>query len=115
MKLLITEISKVISKLPWEFKQQNQPGEIVVKYVFQKWRETLLHVLTYSQTIYLANLDSAVDHVTSQSSERIDFYRDHEEAYTKVFAYIKFFSDIIRMNRVIIVSPDTGIAGISLY
>ena len=45
----------------------------LVKYLFQKWRGTLLNVLTFSQTIYLANLDGATDRVTSQSSERIGF------------------------------------------
>ena len=37
------------------------------------------YILTSSQTIYLSNLDNAADHVTSQSSEKIDFYCDHEE------------------------------------
>ena len=74
------------------------------------------NVLTYSQDIYLANLDCATDRVTSQSSERTDFYYDHEEADTKMFAaYIKFLCDNIRLNRVIIVSPDTDVAVISLY
>ena len=45
----------------------------LVKYIFQKWRETLPYVLTFSQTINLANLDGATDCVTSQSSARIDF------------------------------------------
>ena len=37
----------------------------LVKKVFQKWRETLPYVLTSSQTIYLANVDGATDHLTS--------------------------------------------------
>ena len=53
--------------------------------------------------------------VTSQSSERIDFFCDREEADTKMFAYIKFLCDNIRLNRIIIISPDTDIKVISLY
>ena len=78
------------------------------KYVFQK-------VLTSFQTIYLTNLDSAADRVTSQSSERVDFYCDHEEADTKMFAYIKFLCNNIRLSRVTTVSPDTDAAMISFY
>ena len=43
---------------------------------------------------FLANLDGATDCVTSQSSERIDFYCDHEGADTKMFRYIKFLCDM---------------------
>ena len=64
--------------------------------------------------VYLTNLDGATDRVVSQSSERIDFYCDHEEADTKMFAYIKFLCDNIRLSRVTIVSR-TLIAMISLY
>ena len=76
---------------------------------FSKKIETLPKVLTSFQTIYLTNLDGATDRVTSQSSERIDFYCDHKEAYTKMFAYIKFICDNIRPSRVIIGSPDTDL------
>ena len=79
-----------------------------MKYVFQKQRETLSDILTSFQTIYLTNFDSATDRVTSQSSERIDFYCNHEEADTKMFAYIKFLCDNIRLSKVTIVSPDTA-------
>ena len=88
---------------------------ILVKHVFQKWTETFPYVLTSSQTIYLANLNAATDCVTSPSSERIDFYSDHEEAATKLFAFIKFLCDNIRLNRIILVSPDTDVTVISLY
>ena len=47
---------------------------------FYKWRETLSKVLTSFQTNYLANPDGTRDRVISQKSERIDFYRNHEEA-----------------------------------
>ena len=70
-------------------------------------------VLTSSQTNYLGNFDCATDGVASQSMERIHFYCDHEEADTKMFAYIKFLCDNIRRNRVIIVSPDSNVAVIS--
>ena len=73
------------------------------------------YVLTSSQTIYLTNPDDATNCVTSQSSERIDFFCDREEADTKMFAYIKFLCDNIRLNRIIIISPDTDIKVISLY
>ena len=71
----------------------------MVKYVFQKWREILSYALTSSQNIRLANLDGPADNVTSQSSDRIDFYCDHEEADTKMFTYIKFLCDIC-LNRI---------------
>ena len=91
----------------------NKPN--LVKYLFQKWRETLSYVLTSSQTIYMANLDGTTDCITSQNSERIDFYSDHEEANTKMFAYIKCLCGNIRLNRIIIVLPDNDVAMISLY
>ena len=78
----------------------------LVKIVFQKQRKTLPKALTSSQTIYLTNLDGATDRGTSQRSEKIDFYCDHEEADTKIFAYIKFFCDNFRLSKVTIVSPD---------
>ena len=79
-----------------------------------KRRETLPKVLTSFQTNYLANLDGATYRVTSQRSERIDFYCNHEEADSKIFAYIKLLYDNICLNR-IIVSPGSDIAVISLY
>ena len=60
-----------------------------------------------SQTIYLSNLDGAADRVTSQSSARIDFPCDNEEADTKM--YFKFFCDNIPLNRITIASPDTDV------
>ena len=62
----------------------------------------------------MANLNGATYRVTSQKSERIDFYCNHEEADPKMFAYIKFFHDSICLNR-IIVSPDSDVAVVSLY
>ena len=87
----------------------------LVKYLFQKWGETLQYVLTSSKTILLASLDGTTDRLTSQSSERIDFYWHHTEADTKMFACIKFFCDNICLNKVIIISPDTGVFVKSLY
>ena len=74
----------------------------------------MLNDLTSSQNIYLANLDSATGLLASQSSERIDFYSDHIESDTKMFAYINFLCDDIPLNMVIIVSPGTVAAVISL-
>ena len=71
-------------------------------------------VLTSFQTNYVTNLDGATYRVTSQRSERIDFYCNHEEADSKIFAYIKPLYDNICLNR-IIVSPGSDIAVISLY
>ena len=71
-------------------------------------------VLTSFQTNYLANLDGATYCVTSQTSEIIDFYCNHEEAHSKMFVYIKLFYDNICLNR-IIVSPDSDVAVISLH
>ena len=66
------------------------------------------YILTSSQTIYLSNLDDAIDCLTSQSSE-------NEEADTKMFVYIKFLCDNICLNRIITVSPDTDVTVISLH
>ena len=60
--------------------------------------------LTSSQTIHLANLDGATDRLTSQGSERIEFYCNHEEADTKMFANIKFLCDNTRLSRVTVES-----------
>ena len=49
--------------------------------------------------MYLANLDSGTDRVTSQNIERIDYYWDHEKADTKCFHFT-----YIPLNRVIIFS-----------
>ena len=38
---------------------------------------------------------------------------DHEEADTKIFAHIKFLCENIRLNRIVIVSPDNDVTGIS--
>ena len=46
----------------------------------------------------MTNLDGAADRVTRQSSERIDFYCNHKEPDTKMFAYIKFLCDNIHLN-----------------
>ena len=86
-----------------------------MEYVFQKWGATFSYVLASPQTIYLANLDGVADRVTSQSSERTDFYCNHEEVDTKIFAHIKLLCDNIRLNRIITVSPDTEVTVISLY
>ena len=87
----------------------------MLKYFFEKWREIFPNVLTSSQTIYLENLDGAADCVRSQSSKRIDFYCNYEETNTKMFVYIKFVCHNICLDRVIIVSPDTDVAAMSLY
>ena len=72
----------------------------LVKYVFQKQRETLSKVLTFSESIYLTNLDGGTDRVTNQRNERIDFYCHHKEADTKIFSYIKFLCDNTRLRRI---------------
>ena len=48
----------------------------LVKYLSEKWRETLPNVLPFSETKYFENLFGATDRVNSQTSERIDFYCD---------------------------------------
>ena len=70
--------------------------------------------LTSFQTNYLANPDGKTVRVTSQRSERIDFYCNCE-ADTKMFPYIKLLCDNISVNRVIIVSPGSDVAVIFLY
>ena len=72
-------------------------------------------VLISFQTNYLANPEGKTDRVTSQRSERIDFYCNRDKADTKMFPYIKLHCDNIRVNRVIIVSPGSDVAVISLY
>ena len=73
------------------------------------------NVLTSSEINYFANFDGATDRVTSQSTERIHFYCDREEAYQEMFAYIKFLCDNIHLNKIIIVSLDSDVAVICLY
>ena len=59
----------------------------------------------------LANLHGAVDHVASQSSERIGFYCNHEEADTqKCWVYHVPF-DNIRVKRIL----DIDVTVISLH
>ena len=62
----------------------------------------------------LLDLDVAADCVTNCHSGRIDFYCNHEEIDAKVLAYIKFPCDNILLNRVIIASPGTDVAVISI-
>ena len=71
------------SKLPKSFQSclgncNNKTN--LVKQLFSKWRGTLPKVLNSFETNYLANLDSTAYLVTSQRSERIDFYCNHKEA-----------------------------------
>ena len=63
----------------------------------------------------MANPEGKTDRVTSQRSERIDFYCNRDKADTKMFPYIKLLCDTIRVNRIIIVSPGSDVAVISLY
>ena len=55
-------------------------------------------VLSSFQTNYLANLDK--HNITSQRSERIDFYCNDEEADSKMFPYLKFL--FVCLNRIIV-------------
>ena len=48
-----------------------------------------------------------------KTRQRIDFHCNHEEADSKMFAYIKFLYDIC-LNRTI-VSPDSDVGVISMY
>ena len=43
--------------------------------------------------MYLANLDSGTDRVTSQNIERTDYYWDHEKADTKMFSFYVYSSE----------------------
>ena len=54
-------------------------------------------VLSSFQTNYLANLDK--HNITSQRSERIDFYCNDEEADSKMFPYLKLNRIL---NRIIV-------------
>ena len=67
-----------------------------------------------SETIYLANLDGTTDRVTSQSSERIHIYCDHEDTDIKMFAYFKLRCDNIPLNMVIIISPGSDVTVIKV-
>ena len=87
----------------------------MVNYVFQQWKEILPEHLSSYQSVYLANLDGTTDFVTKEYSKKIKFYCDHDEADTKMFTYIKFLSNTVQLKRVIIDSPDTDVAVISLY
>ena len=70
-------------------------------------RGRLLKVLTSFQNKYLVNLDGATYSVTSQRSEKNDFYCNHKKADSKMFVYIKLLCDNICLN---IVSPDSDVA-----
>ena len=76
---------------------------------FPKIGRNIAQRFNFLQTIYLANLDGATDHVT------LIFFCNRREADTKMFAYIKFLCDNICLNRVAIVSPYISVAVISSY
>ena len=46
--------------------------------------------------------------------KKIEFYCDHEEADTKMFAYFQLLSNTVQLKRVIINSPDTSPCDISV-
>ena len=87
----------------------------MVSNVFQQWKEILSEHLRSYQSVYLVNLDGMTDFATKECSKKKKFYCDHEEADTKMFAYIKFLSNTVQLKVVIIDSPDTDVAVISLY
>ena len=60
--------NRKVPKLFQSYLGKSNSKTNLVRYTFQKWRETLPNVLTSSQAIYLAKIDSATDLVTSQSS-----------------------------------------------
>ena len=60
--------------------------------------------------MYLANLDSGTDRVTSQNIERTDYYWDHEKADTKMFSFYVYSSE--KGHHFF---PDSDAAVISLY
>ena len=101
-------------KVPTSFKSylgnsNNEYVKYLVKYVFQKLRETLAKVLTSFQTIYSTNLDDGADRVTSQSNEIIDFYCHHKEDDTKMFSYINLLCNDIRLSRVSLYESVTNL------
>ena len=87
---------------------------ILVKKLFQKWTVTFPKFLTSFQTNYLANLDGAKYRLASQRSKRIDFYCNHEEADSTMFAYIKFFCNNICLDRSLY-SPVSDVAVIFFH
>ena len=87
----------------------------LVNYIFQHWKESLSGHLSSFQSVFLANLDGTTDCATSECCNRIEFYCNHEEADTKMFSYVKFLCDTAHLKQVIIDSPDTDVAVISLY
>ena len=50
-----------------------------------------------------------------QQKKKKEFYCDHEEADTKLFAYIKFLANTVQLKRKIIDSPGADVAVIFLY
>ena len=82
---------------------------MIEKFYFETWKSVL------GSSILHYYLGSAVDRVISQSSEKIGFYCDHEDTDLKMVACIKFLCDNIHLNRVIIVSPDSGVVVIRFY
>ena len=88
----------------------------MVNHLFKQWKEILSEYLSWYQSVYLANLNGTTHFVTKDAAKKeIEFYCDHEEADTKVFAYVQFFSNTVQLKRVIINSPDTEVPVISLY
>ena len=110
-------------KVPKSFQSQGYLGNSnnktnLVKYLYQKWRETLPNVLASSQTIDLANLDGATDKVVQQTKvvKELIFVATTKKLTQKCLRmYIKFLCNNIRLKRVIIVSRDTDAVVISLY
>ena len=87
----------------------------LVNYIFQQWEKILSEYLSSYQSVYLAKLHGTTDCLTKQHSKRIEFYCDHGETDTKIFAHIKFLSDKVQLKKVIIHSPDTYVDVMSLY
>ena len=88
-------------KVPPSFQSYLPNKTSLVKYVFQKQRETLSKVLTSSQTIYITNLYGGTDRVTSQAKvmKELIFIVTTKKLTQKCFSYIKFLCDNIRLIR----------------
>ena len=100
---------QTVTKLNYEVNQANSVQEIEI---------ISDRKVPKSFQSYLSNKTNMVNYVFQQwkkMSEKIKFYCDHEEADTKMFTKINFLSNTVQLKRVIIDSPETDVAVISLY
>ena len=89
--------------------------EFLIKATKRKHRTEINRKVPKSFQSYLKNLNNKINLV----KYLLQIWREticvaNLDANTKIFGYIKFLCDNMRLNKVIIVSPDTNVAVVSL-